>query len=65
MRIVSLECDVDVDMIIRVQKKGAESFSFSVAGNFPDVLTLYRFGSEAQKNEFMPWRLLGRVSNDV
>jgi hypothetical protein len=52
-------------MSITVQKRGGESFSFSVAGNFPDVLTLHRFGSEVQKNEFMPWRLLGRVSNDV
>src|SRR5256885_1894183 len=61
VRIVSLECDADVDMSIRIQKRGAESFSLSVVGNFPDVLTLYHFGSEPQKNEFMAWRLLGRV----
>jgi alkylation response protein AidB-like acyl-CoA dehydrogenase len=31
----------------------------SVVGNFPDVLMLYHFGTEAQKNEFIPKRLKG------
>lgn len=31
----------------------------SVVGNFPDILMLYHFGSEAQKKEFIPKRLRG------
>lgn len=37
----------------------------SVVGNFPDFLMLYHWGSEQQKNEFIPARLEGRFRQSL